>query len=197
MKELFKKLNTLHSLRLIAFIFYLIVLVWGIVFKCNMMDGIFETYRINMSKTLEERFLDFIVPFGVYSYGFPLKELFVRDDILNTIAFIPIGFYVSYFAKKHKALKAILVGFSLSLTFELLQLFTLIGTFTSNDLITNSCGAIIGFVIYIILSKVKSEKLLKLCAAIFAVIMLPIAVYGVVNTTIHIGEYASLILRKI
>lgn len=79
----------------------------------------------------------------------------IRDNIL---LFTPMGvlyseLYASYFAKrrKYKQLcwwKAMLFGFSISLTIELIQLIFRLGLFEFDDMFNNTIGMMLGYGVY-------------------------------------------------
>lgn len=66
------------------------------------------------------------------------------EKIMNILVFIPVGFLFSGFNEK----TAVLRGFLFSLSIELLQLILRKGTFEMMDLITNTIGAVIGYLLY-------------------------------------------------
>lgn len=71
----------------------------------------------------------------------------VKNSVLNIILFIPLGIALSCLWKKTASLKQVaLLGFGMSLIIELLQVFTYRVT-DINDLITNTVGAILGYLI--------------------------------------------------
>ena len=77
----------------------------------------------------------------------------------NVLIFIPIGLLVSVLTpNRHKGWLAFLIGLAISLTIELIQLSFIIRVFDVDDLILNSSGAWLGFVIYLILNQVKPLK---------------------------------------
>ena len=77
----------------------------------------------------------------------------------NVLIFIPIGFLVSVLTpNRHKGWLAFLIGLAISLTIELIQLSFIIRVFDVDDLILNSSGTWLGFVIYLILNQVKPLK---------------------------------------
>lgn len=78
--------------------------------------------------------------------------------ITNIILFIPLGVFLpSLWNKFEKFLNTILVGFSFSLIIELLQLLNMRAT-DIDDLLMNTLGAAIGYLIYILLFKKLSCK---------------------------------------
>ena len=69
----------------------------------------------------------------------------LKNSILNVILFIPLGialplFWVNY----HSIRQVILFGFGMSLSIELLQIFTYRAT-DVNDLLTNTLGTVLGY----------------------------------------------------
>lgn len=96
----------------------------------------------------------------------PFKDFAHMTSLLNIVMFIPIGF-LQGFVVKNNWKKTIIVGFILSLVVESSQLLVnmLIGynfrTFDVNDLIFNTIGALIGYLILFgiisLLKKVKSS----------------------------------------
>jgi len=73
--------------------------------------------------------------------------------ITNTILFIPLGVLLPSLWKRFESFsKTVLMGFGLSLTVELLQLLNIRAT-DIDDLIMNTLGTIIGYIIYSLLFK--------------------------------------------
>lgn len=99
----------------------------------------------------------------VYLVPFSSSEV-MMPYILNIIMMIPLGFLLPLIWKQFRALKKVaLSGFLLSLCIELSQLFTQSRNTTTDDLIMNTLGAIIGYFIFkalfhIILKRNSSEK---------------------------------------
>ena len=94
----------------------------------------------------------------------PFKDFAHMTSLLNIVMFIPIGF-LQGFVVKNNWKKTIIVGFILSLVIESSQLLVnmLIGynfrTFDVNDLIFNTIGALIGYLILFgIISLLKKVK---------------------------------------
>ncbi|MBD5507816.1 MAG: VanZ family protein [Lachnospiraceae bacterium] len=72
---------------------------------------------------------------------------YTKNTILNIILFVPLGFLVPVIWKNYRSLKTMFfMGFALSVSIELLQIFTFRLT-DIDDLITNTAGAVIGYYI--------------------------------------------------
>ena len=80
------------------------------------------------------------------------------DTALNVLLFMPLGIFLPIMYKSfNKLSKVALLGFMLSLTIELIQMFGH-GTTDINDLITNTVGACLGFGIYKIADKAVNRR---------------------------------------
>lgn len=188
---------------IVLFICYLILLIWIVVFKCNYNSSMLKTYGYFSQMNLEQRFKFFLVPFNDYFIE-PFTQTRMntfQDDMLNIAIFIPLGLYVSYFIKNRKFLKTLGIAFILSATFEVFQLFSLVGAFASKDLITNLLGAILGYLIFRLIYK-KNNGVIRLTIlnvlSIFGVItFVPIAIFAIVNTIQDINIYIEIFTRKI
>lgn len=188
---------------IVLFICYLILLIWIVVFKCNYNTSMLKTYGYFSQMNIEQRFKFFLVPFNDYFIE-PFTQTRMntfQDDMLNIAIFIPLGLYLSYFIKNKKFLKTIGFTFALSATFEVFQLFSLVGAFASKDLITNLLGAILGYLIFRLIYK-KNNGVIRLTIlnvlSIFAVItFVPIAIFAIVNTIQDIDIYIEIFTRKI
>ena len=198
-----KKDQTLNLLSKIIFIIYIGLIVWVIMFKCNLIDSLNMTYEYLKDMNIKERFLIFSTPFKNYfpeSINAP-KYIFAEDDLLNIIIFIPIGLYLSYFIKNKKFIKVSLITFGISLFFELFQLLTIIGSFTLQDLMTNLVGGIIGYLLYKLLFIKKVSKLrtiiLNVLSIVAIIVFVPILLYGIVNTIKHFDFYIDILTRRL
>ena len=55
-----KLLNLLSKM---VFIIYISLIIWVVMFKCNLIDSIYKAYAFVSEQTLLERFTRFIIPF--------------------------------------------------------------------------------------------------------------------------------------
>ena len=85
----------------------------------------------------------------------------------------------------------------ISLTFEVVQLFTLLGSFQTEDLILNLFSGLLGYLIYKIIYKEKNIKVLNILSLISIIILTPILIYGVINTINMIDVYIDVITRSL
>lgn len=198
-----KSEKTLNLLSKIIFIIYIGLIIWIIMFKCNLIDSMTDAYLFLKDMSIKERILVFSTPFKNYfleSINSP-KYVFTEDDLLNVIIFIPMGLYLSYFIKNKKFLKVLLITFGVSLFFELFQLFTVIGSFTIQDLMTNVIGGIIGYLVYKLIFIKKESKqrttILNVISIIGIIVFVPILLYAIINTIKHFDFYIDILTRRL
>lgn len=72
---------------------------------------------------------------------------YIKNTVLNIVLFIPMGFLVPAIWKNYRSVKVMaLMGLALSISIEILQIFTFRLT-DIDDLITNTAGTLIGYYI--------------------------------------------------
>lgn len=69
----------------------------------------------------------------------------------NIIGFMPLGFLIPLtIFRRHRLLLTIIAVFGISLLFEVTQLYTGLGVFDVDDLLLNTMGGLLGFIMYLI-----------------------------------------------
>lgn len=77
---------------------------------------------------------------------------------LNIILFVPMGILIPLiWAKERNIYHVLLLGFLVSLTIEMLQIFCMRAT-DIDDLIANTIGCLLGYLVFKIINKIKKEK---------------------------------------
>ena len=89
-----------------------------------------------------------------WSYINPDDDIW-KDNYLNVMIFVPLGFSICLLSKRFVFVKAFLGGLLISETIECCQLIFKRGTFDVDDIINNAAGAIIGAIIWFIVIKLK------------------------------------------
>ena len=119
---------------------------------CYYLFGILTVTGIGFTKTMSFSPNLSLIPFIDMITG-PI------DTILNVILFVPMGLFLPLLYKKFNNIKAVaLTGFMFSLSVEIVQMFGW-GSSDINDLITNTIGACLGYLIYKLLLKALPNKL--------------------------------------
>ena len=116
---------------------YIFCFVLLVIFNVTSIPTIFS---IEIDMTINLKLFDFI------------KTNYIQY-ILNIILFIPLGFMLPLLWKKYRnAFKTIICGAAFSLFIEITQMFSSRIT-DINDLLMNTIGTIVGFIIFIIIRK--------------------------------------------
>ena len=168
----------------VSLIFYIIVLVWIISFKMNMEQAIFECMYYFGQFELKERFM-------ISLTTFKFEGLFNdwKDVLVNMCFFMPLGVYCFELIKKHKFIKGLGIAILLTLLLEIVQLLTTVGYFTFNDLVSNTLGYIIGYLLYFLMNKFLNRKVICQIFNVFTLFFIALSIYGVINTIVHIEIY--------
>jgi glycopeptide antibiotics resistance protein len=77
----------------------------------------------------------------------------------NVFAFVPFGLFISIlFARKRHFRNILRMTFFLSLGIEIIQLLTRTGSFDVDDLILNTIGGVLGFLLFIVLDAFRRYR---------------------------------------
>ena len=149
-----KKGNKLFRvLEILLFVVYLAVLCYFL-FIADRMGRTFSerVYHYNLMPLKEiGRFWTYRQTLGVWSV--------LMNLIGNVVAFIPIGlFRPRLFPACRRFILTVVLAFEFSLCVEILQLVWKVGSFDVDDLLLNTLGGILGFLVYRILAWVKERS---------------------------------------
>ena len=137
----------------LLFIIYMCVLVYVVFFAEAMGRTPQDGYVYNLTPLKEiKRFMKYIWDNDALGRA-------ARLNIFgNIIAFIPFGIYLPYTSEsKLGFISTFLYTFSLSLTIELVQLITKIGSCDVDDIILNALGGVIGYILWYIYTKLRKK----------------------------------------
>lgn len=119
---------------------------------CYYLFGILTVTGIGYTGTISFRPKISLIPFLDMITG-PI------DTILNIVLFVPFGFFLPLLYKKYQCIKTVaLTGSLFSLSVEIVQMFGW-GSTDINDLITNTVGVCLGYLVYYLLSKALPKDL--------------------------------------
>ncbi len=143
-----------RTLMKFLFIIYMCALVYIVFFAESMGRTPQEGYVYNLTPFKE------IKRFGKYIWDMNALGNMARLNIFgNIIAFIPFGMYLPYMTKsKVRFISTFLYTFSLSLTIELVQLITKVGSCDVDDIILNTLGGVIGYILWYIYNKITKIR---------------------------------------
>lgn len=88
-----------------------------------------------------------------------------QEVVLNLLAFVPFGLYLSLLAPRWPVWKRVLPGFFTSLAYEVLQYIFALGRSDVTDLLSNTLGVLAGVGLYALLARGLKEKTLPVLNA--------------------------------
>lgn len=145
------------------FVIYMVLLVWIIVFKLQFSISELDTVRsINL------------IPFH---YDNEIGVRFHLTEVLENVAiFAPLGIYLCMFKYEPRFSIKLTLILGTSLALEVLQYILAIGRSDITDVLTNTCGGILGIIIYHIFakffrSKKRANKVITAIASIATVLV--------------------------
>lgn len=101
-----------------------------------------DSYQYNLKPLAEiNRYLKYIDKLGYFSV--------LLNLVGNVICFIPFGFVIPVLAIRCRGLgKMLLLSFMASLLVETIQLFSKLGSFDVDDILLNTLGGLIGYLLF-------------------------------------------------
>ena len=192
----------LQILSAFVFFFYCIILIWVVFFKCNIYLSVTNGYFEFKTLTTEERFLYFIVPFEDYftdNVDFNLMKW--KDGALNLLLFVPVGLYLSFFIKTKKFLKTMSISLITIIAIEVIQLYTLLGSLQTEDLIINLVGTLLGYLLCRLIYKKENGVIrltvLNILSIITLIAFAVVGTYAIINTTKQFDLYMDIVARRL
>lgn len=78
-----------------------------------------------------------------------ITDIAMKNLVGNVLLFVPIGMYLPYYCKRLTSIWKFSVATILIIfTVEMVQLLSMRGRFDIDDLILNTCGALVGYIIW-------------------------------------------------
>ncbi len=169
----------------LLFICFIILLVFIIIFKTGDELVIFDSFEGLSIISFKERLAIAFTPLFLAEDTLPE---FI-DFILNVLVFVPFGIFLPILTNKTAFFKFLLISFLISLTFEIYQLFTLLGFFALGDLCANTLGFVVGYVFYFIALKNMKNITRTTLFTLALLIALPFCVYAIIRTVSFFDFY--------
>lgn len=135
------------------FMIYLVVLIYFVLFaEMWGRNEVSEGYNYNVVPFYE--IIRFVTNTGALGWRVVLVNL-----LGNVVAFVPFGLFLPMVANLRFNVWSIgVLTFDLSLTIELMQLITKVGSFDVDDLILNTLGGIMGYALCCFFDKLERKK---------------------------------------
>lgn len=139
--------NRRRRLRIIGkilFVLYIFFLIYFLIFtEWYGREGTSQTYRYNLVLFKEiKRFWYYRDQVGWYAM--------FTNIFGNVIVFLPFGYFLPMASKYRSFLETIFYSFALSFGVESVQLILKVGCFDVDDLLLNTIGGMIGYIIFVI-----------------------------------------------
>lgn len=150
-----KTKKRVHICGRILFVAYLVFALYVMFFSERLDRTMVSTeYRYNLTPFAEiERFWNMR-----YSYGWDVTLI---NLLGNVICFMPFGFLVPTLSKKrvlNNILSVTILAMAFSMTIETAQLLAKVGAFDVDDIILNTLGGFLGYVIFKIAKGIIRNK---------------------------------------
>lgn len=138
-----KKAKRIRLLGKVLFVVYILFLLYFLIFSdWYGRSGVMEDYHYNLTPFREiKRFWEYRDKLGFWAMVNLLGNVFV---------FLPFGFFKPMASKNRSFFETIFDGFLLSLLVEVFQFVSKVGRFDVDDLILNTFGALLGYVIFVV-----------------------------------------------
>jgi glycopeptide antibiotics resistance protein len=155
--------NAANRVTTVLFIIYLIAVGWILLFKLGVRFSYMGSRKVNLIP-----FHEFLTPNG---------KIDLSEIILNVVVFVPLGIYTGILFERWIFGKKLFFFFLISFIVEGLQFILAVGAFDITDIITNTLGGVIGFMIFKAIKKAcnssaQAQKFINIIAAIGTVLMI-------------------------
>lgn len=146
-----KKKRRLRVLGKILFILYIVFVVYFLIFSdWYGRIGEMQEYHYNLVLFHEIR--------RFWKYRHQLGMFAVYTNLFGNIGiFIPFGFFMPMASKYRSFLATTMNSLLLSLFVEFIQLFTKAGSFDVDDLLLNTLGGILGYIIFAVCNAIRRK----------------------------------------
>ena len=113
-----------------------------------------DDYRYNLELFKEiRRFITYREQIGTFSV---FANLFG-----NILIFVPYGFFISLASRSRGFFKTLFCSMGLSLGVEIVQLFTRVGSFDVDDILLNTVGGVLGYIIFAICNQIRRKHYVR------------------------------------
>jgi len=135
----------------ILFVLYIAFLIYFLIFSdWYGREGEPGDYRYNLELFKEiKRFWTYREQLGIVAY----------ENLLgNIIIFMPFGFFMPMASKSKSFFLTVFFSFSLSFFVEIFQLITRVGIFDVDDMLLNTIGGMLGYIVFILCSALRRKR---------------------------------------
>ena len=143
-----KKVRTLGKVLFVLYIGFLIYFLF--LSDWYGREGVMDEYRYNLELFKEiRRFIVYREQLGAFAV---FSNLFG-----NILIFVPFGFFIAMASSSRSFFKALFNSLGLSLCVEIVQLFTRVGSFDVDDILLNTIGGVLGYILFAICNQIRRK----------------------------------------
>ncbi len=170
-----------RDLTVSTFIFYIVILLWITILKCNIETAVHGARIFLGPMTVYERF--------VYATSYFELDESRLTIILNVIIFIPFGILIPALRNKTSTLTTTTLAFITTFVIESLQLILTFGYFTYMDIICNTAGAFLGIILFAcFIQRLRDEAKLKALTFLNG-LAIAVSIFAIISTALNIEIY--------
>lgn len=145
-----KKGRRLRFLGKILFVLYIGFIIYFLLFSEWYGRGMMQEYRYNLVLFKEiKRFWEYREQLGWYAV---FTNLFG-----NVLIFLPFGFFLPMASRYRSFFSAVFYSFALSFCVETFQLLSRVGSFDVDDLVLNTLGGALGYIVFSICAATRRK----------------------------------------
>lgn len=146
-----KEVKKFRALGKVLFVLYIFFLLYFLIFSdWYGRTGVASEYRYNFILFKEiKRFIEYREELGTFAV---FTNLFG-----NILIFVPFGFFISMASKSRGFFMTLFYSFSLSLCVEVFQLLTKVGCFDVDDLLLNTIGGVLGYIVFLVCNMIRRK----------------------------------------
>ena len=144
-----KQVKKFRILGKVLFVFYIFFLLYFLIFSdWYGRTDISREYRYNLVLFKEiKRFIEYREELGAFAV---FTNLFG-----NILIFMPYGFFISMASRSRGFFMTLFYSFGLSLCVETFQILTKVGSFDVDDLLLNTLGGVLGYILFSICNRIR------------------------------------------
>ena len=146
-----KKVKIIRAFGKVLFLLYVGFLIYFLfVAEWYGRTEIAEDYRYNLELFKEiRRFITYREQLGTFAVLANLAG--------NILIFVPYGFFISMASRSRGFFKTLFCSMGLSLAVEIVQLFTRVGSFDVDDILLNTIGGVLGYILFVICNGIRRK----------------------------------------
>ena len=188
--------NKIRKLATACAIMFSWILIWALVLKLGSETLIVRNYTNLKDMTFKERILWDLIPFNYRGDDYwKLRQMI--ETGLNALVFAPLAVTLCYIFKKKNVFRDAAICLAFSLLVETTQLLTILGNPATEDLITNTAGAFVGYAIYCLVLKRLSARKSVIFWSVITVMVTVACAFSLITTAMVSETIIKIITRTL